>query len=41
MVELPGGLVYCVYDEEGKGSGIRGVQLRVSDKGVTVVGPKD
>jgi hypothetical protein len=38
LVELPGGLVYCVYYEEGKGSGIRGVRLRVDSKeGVTVV----
>jgi sialidase-1 len=41
MVELPGGLVYCVYYEEGKGSGIRAVRLRVDTTGVTVVGPKD
>ena len=37
LVELPDGLVYCVYYEEGKGSGIRGVRLRVDSKGVTVV----
>jgi hypothetical protein len=36
MVELPDGLVYCVYYEEGKGSSIRGVRLRVSPKGVEV-----
>jgi Neuraminidase (sialidase) len=41
MVELPGGLVYCVYYEEGKGSSIRAVPLRISEKGVTVPGPKD
>jgi sialidase-1 len=41
MVELPDGLVYCVYYEEGKGSSIRGVRLRVDTKGVTVVGKKD
>ena len=29
MVELPDGLVYCVYYEEGQGSSIRGVRLRV------------
>jgi Neuraminidase (sialidase) len=40
MVELPDGLVYCVYYEEGKGSSIRGVRLRVDAKGVTVVGKK-
>jgi sialidase-1 len=34
MVELPGGLVYCVYYEDGKGSSIRGVRLRVSKEGV-------
>jgi Neuraminidase (sialidase) len=38
MVELPDGLVYCVYYEEGKGSSIRGVRLRVDPKdGVSVV----
>jgi hypothetical protein len=36
LVELPGGLVYCVYYEEGKGSSIRGVLLRVGTKGVKV-----
>jgi len=41
MVELPDGLVYCVYYEEGKGSSIRGVQLGVDTKGVSVVGKKD
>jgi Neuraminidase (sialidase) len=41
LVELPHGLVYCVYYEEGKGSSIRGVRLRVDAKGVTVVGKKD
>jgi Neuraminidase (sialidase) len=39
LVELPDGLVYCVYYEEGKGSGIRGVRLRVDPKdGVKVEG---
>jgi Neuraminidase (sialidase) len=37
MVELPDGLVYCVYYEEGKGSSIREVRLRVDKEGVTVV----
>ena len=38
LVELPAGLVYCVYYEEGKGSGIRGVRLQVDVKdGVKVV----
>jgi hypothetical protein len=41
LVELPDGLVYCVYYEEGKGSSIRGVRLRVDSKGVTVVEKKD
>jgi hypothetical protein len=41
MVELPDGLVYCVYYEEGKGSSIRGVRLRVSKEGVTVLGRND
>jgi hypothetical protein len=39
LVELPGGLVYCVYYEEGKGSCIRGVRLRVSPKAIEVVPP--
>ena len=34
MVELPDGLVYCVYYEEGKGSSIREIRLRVDQKGV-------
>src|SRR5262245_14421441 len=38
LVELPDGLVYCVYYEEGKGSSIRGVRLRVDTKGVVVEG---
>ncbi len=37
MVELPNGDVYCVYYEEGKGSSIRGVRLRVDGKGVSIV----
>jgi hypothetical protein len=41
MVELPDDLVYCVYYEEGKGSSIRGVRLRVDKEGVTVMGKKD
>jgi len=41
LVELPGGLVYCVYYEEGKGSSIRGVRLRVDSKGVKVEGKQD
>jgi len=41
MVELPDGLVYCVYYEEGKGSSIRAVRLRVDTKGVAVVDKKD
>jgi sialidase-1 len=41
LVELPGGLVYCAYYEEGKGSSILGVRLRVDTKGVAVVGKKD
>ena len=36
MAELPNGTVYCVYYEEGKGSSIRGVRLRVDAKGVSV-----
>ena len=36
MVELPDGLVYCVYYEEGKGSSIRGARLRVDAAGVRV-----
>jgi hypothetical protein len=36
MVELPDGLVYCVYYEEEKESGIRGARLRVDTKGVQV-----
>lgn len=41
MVELPDGLVYCVYYEEGKGSSIRAVRLRVDTKGVAVVDEKE
>ncbi|HZU35122.1 MAG TPA: sialidase family protein [Gemmataceae bacterium] len=41
MVELPNGLVYCVYYEEGKGSSIRGVRLRVDKKGVQVERKKE
>ena len=41
MVELPDGLVYCVYYEEGKASSIRVVRLRVDTKGVTVEGKQD
>jgi Neuraminidase (sialidase) len=41
MVELPDGLVYCVYYEEGRGSSIRAVRLRVDTKGVTVVDTKE
>lgn len=36
MVELPSGQVYCVYYEEGKGSSIRGVRLRVDLKDVGI-----
>ncbi len=41
MVELPDGLVYCVYYETGNGSSIRGVRLRADPNGVTVVVKKD
>jgi hypothetical protein len=41
LVELPDGLVYCVYYEERAGSSIRGVRLRVDSKGVKVQGKKD
>jgi sialidase-1 len=41
LVELPGGEVYGVYYEEGKGSSIRGVRLRVTEKGVAVVAKQD
>ena len=41
LVELPDGLVYCVYYEEGKGSGIRGVRLRVDKMGVRVLTVED
>jgi hypothetical protein len=37
-VELPDGAVYCVYYEEGEGSSIRGVRLRVSKTGLRVEG---
>lgn len=32
-VELPDGTVYCVYYEEGKGSSIRGIRLRMTPTG--------
>jgi hypothetical protein len=41
MVELPDGLVYCVYYEEGKRSSIRGVRLRVDKGRVQVEGKRD
>ena len=41
MAELPDGLVYCIYYEEGKASSIGGVRLRVDTKGVAVEGKKD
>ncbi len=34
LAELPDGSVYCVYYEEGAGSSIRGVRLRLDKKGV-------
>ena len=37
MVELPDGIVYCVYYEEGADSSIRGIRLRVSREGVRVI----
>lgn len=37
LAELPDGDVYCIDYEEGKGSGIRGVRLRVDTEGVSVV----
>jgi sialidase-1 len=40
MVELPDGQVYCVYYEEGKGSSIRGIRLRVSTNAVQIVGKR-
>jgi hypothetical protein len=41
LVQLPDGLVYCVCYEEGRGSSIRGVRLRVDPKdGVKVEGKK-
>jgi Neuraminidase (sialidase) len=41
LVELPDGLVYCVYYEEGKGSSVPGLRLRVDKEGVKVEGRKD
>lgn len=35
LAELPDGDVYCVYYEEGKASGIRGVRLHVDARGVS------
>jgi sialidase-1 len=37
LVELPDGSVYSVYYEEGEGSSIRGVRLRVDRKGVEIM----
>lgn len=37
LVELPNGLVYCVYYKEGKRSSIRDVRLRVDKKAVQIV----
>jgi hypothetical protein len=37
LVELPDGLVYCVYYEDGKGSSIRGMRRRADPKSVKVV----
>ncbi len=37
LCELPDGRVFCVYYEEGEGSDIRGVWLRVDDEGVSVM----
>jgi sialidase-1 len=37
LVELPDGVVYCVYYEEGKGSSIRAVRLQVNRTGVEVL----
>src|SRR5205085_8361766 len=39
-VELPNGLVYCVYYEEGKGSSIHGARLKVTRSGVVLVPPE-
>ena len=33
---VPDGQVYCVYYEEGPGSSIRGIRLKVSKAGVVV-----
>ena len=37
LVQLPGGDVYCVYYEEGAGSGIRAQRLKVSKNGIRPV----
>jgi Neuraminidase (sialidase) len=41
MVELPDGLVYCVYYEERKGSSMRGARLRVDTNSVQVMAKRD
>jgi len=41
LAELPNGQVYCVYYEEGPGSSIRGVRLRVGPEGVALVANRE
>ncbi|NQU45060.1 hypothetical protein HQ520_17385, partial [bacterium] len=40
LVELPGGRIVCVYYEEGAGSNVRCVHLRVPEKGIEVLLPE-
>jgi len=40
MVELPDGLIYCVYYEEGPQSDIRGMRFRADRSGIRIIPPE-